>query len=158
MRVREFHSEIWLPLPPEQVFPFFADAANLDLITPEWLNFHTVTPLPIEMRVGTQIDYKLRIHGFPVRWRTLISAWEPPFRFVDEQLRGPYRQWIHEHTFAARDCGTLMTDHVRYAVFCDWLVHGLFVRGDIEKIFAARSVVLAKHFGKGNARETKLPG
>jgi len=99
MRVREFSTELWLPLPPEKLFPFFADAANLNALTPPWLNFNIVTPLPVTMRAGTQIEYQLRIHGVPVRWRTGITAWQPPHRFVDEQIRGPYRQWIHEHAF-----------------------------------------------------------
>jgi ligand-binding SRPBCC domain-containing protein len=88
------------------------------------------------MQVGTLIDYRLKLRGFPMRWRTLISAWDPPHRFVDEQLKGPYRQWIHEHTFEARDGGTLAKDYVQYAVPFDFLVHGLLVRPDVEKIFS----------------------
>lgn len=148
MKVRELQSEIWLPLLPEEVFPFFADAANLEAITPPWLNFQIVTPQPIQMQVGTLIDYKLRVRGLPMRWRTLISVWEPPHRFVDEQLRGPYRQWIHEHTFEARDGGTLARDRVRYAVPFDALVHHWLVRPDVEKIFAYRERVLRERFAE----------
>lgn len=138
MRIREFKTELWLPLPPEEVFPFFADAGNLDAITPPWLHFHIVTPRPIAMNPGTLIDYRLRVHGLPLRWRTLIRDWQPPHRFVDEQLRGPYRQWIHEHTFEPHNGGTLARDVVHYAVPFDFLVHGLFVQRDIVRIFDYR--------------------
>ena len=150
MRVREFSCEIWLPMPPEELFPFFADAGNLDAITPPWLHFGIVNPRPIEMREGTQIDYRLRVRGLPLRWRTLIREWRPPHRFVDEQLRGPYRQWIHEHTFEARDGGTLARDMVRYAVPFDFILHPLFVRRDIEKIFAFRQEALRARFGRAS--------
>lgn len=83
------------------------------------------------MKAGALIDYRLRVRGLPLRWRTLIREWQPPHRFVDEQIRGPYRQWIHEHTFEARDGGTLARDHVRYAVPFDFLAHRLLVRPDI---------------------------
>ncbi len=149
MRVREFHSELWLPLPPEQLFPFFADAGNLDALTPPWLQFHIVTPQPIEMRVGTLIDYKLRVRGLPLRWRTLIKEWQPPHYFADEQVRGPYRQWVHTHTFEPHDGGTLARDAVRYAVPFDFVAHPLFVRRDIEKIFAFRQEALRAKF-RGN--------
>lgn len=149
MRVREFQSELWLPVPPEELFPFFADATNLNAITPPWLHFQIVTPPPILMREGTLIDYRLRVHGLPVRWRTRIRTWQPPRRFVDEQIRGPYRLWIHEHTFEPRDGGTLARDHVRYAVPFDCIVHRLFVRRDIETIFQFRADALRKRFGAG---------
>jgi ligand-binding SRPBCC domain-containing protein len=147
MKVHEFKTELWLPLPPEELFPFFADAANLDAITPPWLNFRIVTPQPIEMRPGTLIDYQIRVRGLPMRWRTLIKEWQPPHRFVDEQLRGPYRQWIHTHTFEPRDGGTLARDCVSYAVPLDWLAHRWFVRPDIERIFQYRAEALRTRFG-----------
>jgi ligand-binding SRPBCC domain-containing protein len=100
------------------------------------------------MHEGTLIDYQLRVRGLPVCWRTRISAWQPPHRFVDEQLRGPYRQWIHEHIFEPRDGGTLCRDIVKYAVPFDFLVHPLFVRRDVEKIFAFRAAALKKHFAE----------
>ena len=146
MRVREFQSELWLPLPPAELFEFFGDAGNLDALTPPWLHFHIVTPPPIVLKAGALIDYRLRVHGLPLRWRTLINVWEPPHRFVDEQLRGPYRQWIHEHTFEARDGGTLARDVVRYAVPFDLLTHRWLVRPDIEKIFQFRSEALRNRF------------
>ena len=146
MKLREFRSELWLPLLPEKLFPFFADTANLDAITPPWLHFEIVTPRPIAMCEGVLIDYRLRVHGFPLRWRTRINLWQPPHRFVDEQVRGPYRQWIHEHTFEPRDGGTLARDCVRYAVPLDFLLHRCFVRQDIEGIFQFRSAALQKRF------------
>jgi ligand-binding SRPBCC domain-containing protein len=146
MRVRNFESQLWLPQPRGKVFAFFSDAQNLDLITPPWLHFRTIMPGSVEMHLGTLIDYKLRIHGFPVRWRSEITAWEPPVRFVDEQLRGPYRLWIHEHTFAERDGGTLVCDRVQYAVPFDWLAHPLLVRRDVERIFRYRSDMLRRRF------------
>ena len=146
MKIREFQSELWLPLPPEQLFPFFADAANLQAITPAWLDFQIVTPQPIEMRAGTLIDYRLRVRGLSLRWQTHISVWEPPHRFVDDQVRGPYRQWIHEHTFEPYAGGTLARDHVRYAVPLDFLMHRWLVRPDIEKIFEFRSAALKQRF------------
>lgn len=147
MQVRKFQFELWLPLLPKELFSFFADAGNLDAITPRWLHFRIVTPLPITMRAGTFIDYKLRLRGLPLRWRTLIKEWQPPQRFVDEQVRGPYRQWIHEHTFEPRDGGTLARDMVQYAVPFDFIAHPLFVRRDIEKIFAYRQEALRARFG-----------
>lgn len=146
MRVREFQCELWLPLPPEELFPFFADAGNLDAITPKWLNFGIVTPRPIEMREGALIDYKLRVRGMPLRWRTLIREWNPPHSFVDEQIRGPYRQWIHRHTFEPQNGGTLARDIVHYAVPFDFIAHPLFVRRDIQRIFAYRQEALRAKF------------
>lgn len=146
MRIHEFQSELLLPLPPEQLFEFFADAANLEALTPPWVHFHIVTPVPITMRAGVLIDYRVRIHGIPLRWRTRINAWGPPHRFVDEQIHGPYRQWIHEHTFEARDGGTLARDVVRYAVPLDFITHRWLVRPDVERIFNYRTEILRNRF------------
>jgi ligand-binding SRPBCC domain-containing protein len=146
MRVFTFKAELWLPRPATEIFPFFADARNLQRITPDWLDFQIVTPGPIAMKAGALIDYRLRVHGVPLRWRTRINAWEPPHRFVDEQLRGPYRQWIHEHTFIPHNGGTLARDVVHYAVPGGALVNWLFVRRDVERIFAFRQQVLKRCF------------
>jgi ligand-binding SRPBCC domain-containing protein len=147
-RMFRFETSVWLPRPRGAVFAFFADAANLEAITPPWLNFHILTPPPIALRTGALIDYRLRVHGVPLRWRTRIAAWEPPFRFVDEQLRGPYRRWVHEHTFEERDGGTLCRDGVEYDVLGGRLVERLFVRRDVEKIFAHRKERLVEMFGR----------
>ena len=146
-KVHVFESELWLPRPRSEVFPFFADAFNLEKITPDLLSFRVVTPPPIEMRVGAIIDYKLKIRFVPARWRTRIAIWDPPHRFMDEQLRGPYRQWIHEHTFEERDGGTITRDRVEYAVPGGALVNALIVRRDVEKIFEHRKKALLELFG-----------
>jgi ligand-binding SRPBCC domain-containing protein len=146
MRIHEFTQELWLPRPVDEVFPFFADAANLEILTPPWLKFSIVTQQPIEMRAGTLIDYRLRVRGIPVRWQSEITVWEPPRRFVDEARRGPYRLWRHEHTFEPKGEGTLCRDHVSYAVPFDFLVHRFLVRPDVEKIFAFRERKLREIF------------
>ena len=137
-------SELSLALPRAEVFPFFADAFNLEAITPPWLRFRILTPHPIEMGVGTLIDYRLRLHGIPVRWQTAITAWEPPSRFVDEQLVGPYRRWVHEHTFEDRGGATLVRDRVDYEVTGGALVERLFVQRDLERTFAFRRAALRR--------------
>lgn len=148
-------AEIWLPRRREEIFDFFADAVNLETITPPLLRFQVETPRPIAMHVGSLIDYRLRLHGFPIRWRTEITGWEPPFRFVDEQVRGPYRFWRHRHTFVDHEGGTLVTDEVDYAVPGGGLVHALAVKGDIRKIFEYRErrmIELFPHDGCAPAR------
>ena len=140
----------WFPLPRADVFAFFADAFQLEAITPPWLNFQVRTPRPIQMRVGRLIDYRLKLHGIPIRWRTEITQWEPPFRFEDSQLRGPYRLWQHEHVFEERDGGTLMTDRVRYDLIGGKLVHSIFVRPDLQRIFAYRQQEIPRLLGLGD--------
>lgn len=136
---------------PEEVFPFFADAVNLERITPPWLGFRVVTPEPIEMRRGTLIDYRLRLHGVPLSWSTEIALWDPPHRFVDVQLSGPYRLWHHTHTFEPNGDGTLMRDLVRYALPLGPLgevAHRLLVRRDLERIFACRHAAVKRILGR----------
>jgi len=146
VRVRELKRALWLPRPLAEIFSFFADAANLELLTPPWLNFHILTRGRLELRAGTLIDYQLRVHGLPMRWQSEITAWEPQRRFVDEQRRGPYRLWQHEHTFEPDAGGTLCGDTVRYAVLFDFPVHGLLVRPDIERIFDFRAQKMRELF------------
>lgn len=147
MRVFTLDNELWLPRAPEDVFPFFADAFNLERITPPMLRFEVLTPAPVDMRVGTLLDYRVRLRGLPMRWRSEITAWQPPRRFVDEQRRGPYRLWVHEHTFEARDGGTLARDFVRYAVPGGAIAQRLFVARDLRRIFDYRNAALAGIFG-----------
>ncbi len=142
--------------PPEQVFNFFSDAFRLEKITPDWLHFSVQTPRPIEMQSGTLIDYQLRVRGFPLRWRSRISDWKPPFLFVDEQLRGPYRYWRHLHTFDEVDGGTLVRDVVHYAVPLGFIVHPLFVRAELCRIFDFRREMMSELFTPRDTRMDKL--
>ena len=130
--------ELWLPRSIQDVFAFFADAHRLEQITPTWLHFQVQTPAPVPMFPGAMIDYRLQLHGIPMRWRSEISEWEPPVRFVDRQVIGPYRHWNHQHTFEEKDGGTLVRDHVDYAVPGGRLVNWLFVAPDLHRIFAFR--------------------
>lgn len=148
VKPRTFHTEQWLPRPIEDVFAFFADARNLQVLTPEWLDFSIITRMPVALRQGALIDYRLSVHGFRLRWQSEITAWNPPSLFVDEQRRGPYKLWVHEHRFDRRDGGTEVTDHVRYVPPGGWLVDRLFVRRDIERIFGYRRGKLDALFGK----------
>ena len=147
MRIFEFRARTRVPRPRAEVFAFFADAGNLQELTPPWLGLEILTPRPIEMRPGTLIDYRLRLRLIPIRWRTRIAVWEPPRRFVDEQLRGPYRLWLHEHTFEEDGDGTLCGDFVRYAVPFGALANRLLVARDVRKIFAYRERRLQEIFG-----------
>ena len=142
----QIHQEQLLKHPIDQVFRFFASAENLDLLTPPWLGFNILTPLPVEMAVGTIIEYRIRLRGLLLTWRSEITEWQPPISFCDEQRGGPYRFWIHRHTFEEKPDGTLVTDHVDYEVRGGALVNRLFVAGELKKIFAYRRVRLAALF------------
>jgi ligand-binding SRPBCC domain-containing protein len=139
-------SEIRVPAPIEEVWPFFCNARNLERLTPSFLRFEVLTPEPIEMGVGTLIDYRLRIRGFPIRWQSEITAWEPQRRFVDEQRRGPYRSWIHEHAFEADGDRTIARDFVQYDHIGGMLANRLIVGPDVRRIFAYRQRVLREIF------------
>jgi ligand-binding SRPBCC domain-containing protein len=141
-----------LPGDPDAVFAFFADALNLEAVTPPWLRFRVVTPGPIRMAPGTLIEYRLRLHGVPIRWLTRIEVWEPGKRFVDVQVRGPYRVWHHTHSFESRGDGTLVRDTVRYALPLGPLgriAHAAIVRRDLERIFDFRHEEVARRLGAG---------
>lgn len=148
MRTFTHRTELFVPRPLTEVFSFFADARNLEELTPDWLSFNVVTPDPIPMAVGITIDYRLAWHGIPLRWRSEIAAWDPPHRFIDRQLRGPYRLWHHEHRFEEVEGGTNVIDEVEYAVWGGALTVNLGVRRDVERIFDYRSQRLAEIFGE----------
>ena len=142
----QIHQEQLLSHPIERVFDFFARAENLNLLTPPWVRFSILSPTPVEMAVGAIIEYRIRLRGVPVKWRSEITEWDPPFAFCDEQRRGPYRFWVHRHTFEERPGGTLVTDHVDYGVLGGALVNRLFVAGELKKIFGYRRERLAEIF------------
>ncbi|MBJ7521978.1 MAG: SRPBCC family protein [Solirubrobacteraceae bacterium] len=147
MRIHVLHREQLLPGTPEEVFPFFADAANLEAITPPLLRFSIVTPGDIEMRVGTLIQYRLKLHGLPISWLTSIQRWDPPYAFVDQQIKGPYALWHHTHTFVDDGAGgTRMTDTVRYALPLSPLseIAMPLVRRDLATIFDYRRDEVAR--------------
>ena len=159
MHEHKLVSDFIIPKPRLEVFAFFSDAANLERITPPWLNFKVLTPLPIQMKQGALIEYRIKLKGVPMGWRTLISAWDAPHSFVDEQLKGPYALWHHTHEFfdapastpGSPSAGTRMVDTVRYALPLGplgWVAHGLFVRRDLERIFAYRREHIEKIMGK----------
>lgn len=137
-----------LPLPVDSVFAFFADAANLQRITPAELHFEIVTPLPIRIKLGTLIEYRLRLFGIPFGWASRITQWDPPRRFVDEQLRGPYGMWVHTHTFIASGSGTRIEDHVRYRLPLSPLsdIAYRMVRRQLERIFSYREQAVRDAF------------
>ena len=142
--------EQWIPRPIAEVFAFFADAKNLEAITPSWLGFQILSPEPIAMAPGTLIEYQLRWHRFPMRWVTEIRSWDPPTTFMDVQLRGPYRLWEHTHRFQAVEGGTVMFDLIRYALpfgLLGRMAHAWFVKADLEGIFDFRAKRVAELLG-----------
>jgi ligand-binding SRPBCC domain-containing protein len=155
-------ASMFLPLPREQVFAFFSDAGNLARITPPAMGFKIATPGPIEMHARTEIDYRIRVFGLPMRWRSLISRWEPCDVFVDEQLAGPYKSWVHTHRF--RDCddargkGTLIDDEVRYELpFGPLGALGLImVRRQLDSIFRFRQQAIEHILLGGATKEAAM--
>jgi ligand-binding SRPBCC domain-containing protein len=142
MRIHTLRREQDLDGTPDEVFPFFSDAQNLEAITPPLLHFRVITPAPIQMQAGALIQYRLRLHGIPVSWKTLIQDWTPNRRFVDTQLSGPYALWHHTHTFDPLPGErTLMTDTIRYAIGFGPLgaiAHRALVQRDLQAIFDYR--------------------
>jgi ligand-binding SRPBCC domain-containing protein len=150
MHVYTLQREQLVPLSPVETFDFFADAFNLEAITPPWLGFEVATPRPIAMAAGALIEYRLKLHALPLRWLTRIEAWEPGRRFADRQLRGPYRLWHHTHAFAADERGTVMRDLVRYALPLGpvgRLARAVLVRRDLDRIFDYRRDAVASRLG-----------
>ncbi len=143
-----FEQQLSAELP--EVFAFFARAENLETITPEWLHFKILSVNPVPMQQGTMIHYSLRLHGIPLRWTSEIVEWEPPYRFVDLQRRGPYKLWRHEHRFEARHGGTHITDTVTLALPFGWMgeiAYKIRVRAEVHEIFAFRERKIRELFG-----------
>ena len=135
----------------EEVFDFFSKAENLDKITPPILGFRIITPLPVEMKNGTLIDYKIKLNGIPFNWRTEITKWDPPNCFEDTQLKGPYKMWHHQHHFKEVDGGVEMTDILHYEIpfgFIGNFLNTLFIEKKIKAIFEFRTTALEKLLGK----------
>lgn len=146
-------AEQYVPRPLHEVFDFFSKAENLEQLTPKWLNFRILSVEPTPVQKGTLINYSLRWRIFPIRWTTEIIEWEPPNRFVDIQLKGPYKLWHHEHRFVAEGTGTRIMDEVRYLLpfgFLGSIAHSLKVKKDVETIFAYRTEVVNRLFGEGS--------
>lgn len=154
-----FRAEQFIGRPVDEVFAFFARAENLQRLTPEWLHFKILNIDPNPVRQGTLIRYRLRWRVFPIYWTTRITVWEPPHRFVDEQLKGPYRLWRHEHRFVPEGSGTRIHDEVQYLLPFGTLgriVHRVQVRNDVESIFAYRRSAVTSVFGIRETGSEKL--
>jgi len=147
------HEESIVSASLEETFAFFADAANLERLTPPWLNFRIRTPMPVAMAEGVEIEYRIVLYGIPIPWLTRIDVWEPGVRFVDRQVLGPYRWWHHEHRFEAVEGGTCVIDHVEFVPRLRWLT-GAFVRRDVRRIFDYRKGVLPRLFAQLRDRGT----
>jgi ligand-binding SRPBCC domain-containing protein len=135
--------------PLSEVFEFFSNAENLNKITPPDMQFKILTPLPIIIKKGTLINYKIKVNGIPFNWQTEITEWEPNKRFIDKQLKGPYRVWIHEHTFEEKDGKTIMNDHVQFLSpgwFLEPIINKLFIEKKVKGIFAYREKILTNLF------------
>ena len=160
MRIYLLEREQLVAAPPRPVFTFFARARNLERITPPWLRFAVLTPEPIEMAPGAEIAYRLRLRGIPISWTSRIERWEADRLFVDRQLRGPYRLWVHRHEFVAAAGGTLVRDRVRYALplgALGALAHAAVVRRDLERIFDFRRDTVRQLLGRPHSSLTPAP-
>jgi len=139
--------------PKEEVFEFFSNAENLEFLTPDFLNFNILTKLPIKMNAGTEIEYKLKLYGIPIKWKSLITSWQPFDSFVDEQIKGPYAKWVHTHIFESIGTTCLIKDRVNYKVLGDSLTNKLFVSSNLKTIFQYRTKRLMEHFGERSIEE-----
>ena len=161
MKTFEINMKQYINKPLEVVFEFFSKPENLEMITPKSLSFNILTPTPIKMEKGSLIDYTIRLFGVPIHWRTLISDYEPPFRFVDQQIKGPYTFWHHTHTFRLVEGGVEIIDQVKYSLPLGWLgtlVHAIWVRKDLEKIFEYRKSVIQNYFEIKNISTERMVG
>jgi ligand-binding SRPBCC domain-containing protein len=147
MAVHRLERRQFVARPLEEVFAFFAEARNLERITPPWLSFSVLTPDPVRMAVGTLIDYRLRLHGISLGWTSQIEVWEPSRQFVDRAVRGPFSLWHHRHRFSASGDGTIVSDEVHYAPPLGALgeiADRLIVARDLDRIFAHRHRAVAQ--------------
>jgi hypothetical protein len=149
-RINVLTEETIVPASPEETWAFFADATNLERLTPGWLNFTIRTPRPIEMTEGTEIDYTIVLYGFPMPWKTRIDVWEPGVRFVDRQISGPYLWWNHEHRFEAVAEGTRVVDRVEFLPRFSWITNRVVSR-TVRRIFEFRRRKLKALFRRGTS-------
>ena len=150
MKIYCLQTELWLPEPRERIFEFFADPGNLERLTPDWLRFEIVTEQPMKIGKDVLLEYRLRIHGFPIKWQSQITEWRPPHLFIDRQTKGPYKLWVHQHTFYESHGGTLVGDAVQYAVTGGTLVQRFLVEPDVRRIFRYRHRILQELFNPEN--------
>ncbi|SVD37587.1 uncharacterized protein METZ01_LOCUS390441 [marine metagenome] len=139
--------------PREEVFEFFSNAENLEFLTPDFLNFNILTKLPIKMQEGTEIEYKLKLYGVPIKWKSLITSWNPFESFVDEQIKGPYAKWVHTHIFESIGRTCLVKDRVNYKVLGDSLTNKIFVSSNLRTIFQYRTNRLMEYFAEPSGNE-----
>ncbi len=152
MKIHRLEREQRLEQPLDRVFEFFSAARNLERLTPPWLRFEVITPEPIEMGVGTLIDYRLRVRGVPLRWTSRIEEWQPGEGFVDRQLHGPYCLWHHRHSFQAAGAETIVRDVVDYGLRWGWLgdlAESVLVSRDLDRIFEYRRHAAAEALNRG---------
>ena len=151
MKTYTLERDQWIPRPLEELLPFFADARNLEAITPPWLHFGLLPPVPESVEQGVRIEYRLKLGGIPIRWRTRIRDWDPPRGFVDVQERGPFALWEHSHHFQSLPGGVVMRDVVRYAPPLGPLgrvAHALALRSTLSAIFDHRFARVAERFSR----------
>jgi ligand-binding SRPBCC domain-containing protein len=141
-------TEQWIAKPVEEIFPFFSDPKNLEKITPPWLKFAIHSQSTESAALGTLIEYRLKMRGLPMRWKSEITEWERNVRFADKQLIGPYKSWYHVHTFTPKDGGTLMVDHVKFELPFGILgkIAVPLVKSDLRKIFSYRLETIKNFF------------
>lgn len=153
--------EQWIPRRRDEVFSFFSNASNLGRITPPWVGFRILGSDPVELTEGATIDYAIKLAGIPMKWRTIIASWNPPYRFRDVQARGPYAMWDHAHEFHAHAGGTLVVDRVLYRLplgLLGRLVHVAAVRASVSAIFDHRFDAIRSIFGGDDRSEVGLAG
>ena len=152
MKTYNLEFEQFIDLPIEDVFDFFSKPENLSLITPPRLRFDILTPTPLEMKEGQLIDYSLKIlYLIKLHWRTLITDYQKPYKFIDQQIKGPYTFWYHTHTFEEKDGGTLIKDNLKYVIPFGWIgraIHFIYIKHDINGIFQYRHKILNDIFSE----------
>ena len=144
-----YKQEQYINKPLSQVFPFFERPENLSMLTPNWLNFKIKTPSPIQMKTDAKIEYSIKLFGIPMKWETEIIKYSPPFLFIDEQKKGPYKKWVHTHSFEEINGKVLMKDKIDYDLYggiLKHLIHKFFVKPSITKIFEFRKITIEKEF------------